>query len=65
MYCHLWWHSNPLGASKFFREKFPARVEYLKVYQGGKPAKISTSEMEMLYEVLKDKLKNLQDDTRE
>lgn len=27
--CHLWWHHEPLAATKWFREKYPDREEYL------------------------------------
>ena len=55
MHCHRWWHDNPTESGKWFAEKFPARDAYLEIYRGGKPAKISTADMEKLYEVLKEK----------
>lgn len=62
MKCHLyWWHKEVTEAGKWFAEKFPAREAYLEIYRYGKPAKISTPEMETLYEVLKQKLEDLQE----
>ena len=60
--CHIWWHSNPTESGKWFAKKFPARESYLEIYRYGKPAKISTADMEILYKVLKQKLKDLQKD---
>jgi len=65
MFCHRWWHDNPTESGKWFAEGFPAREAYLEIYRYGKPAKISMAEMETLYEVFKQKFKDLQDDTRE
>jgi len=59
--CHRWWHDNPTESGKWFAETFPAREAYLEIYRYGKPAKISTADMEILYEVFKQKLKDLQD----
>lgn len=59
MHCHQWWHTNPTESGKWFAERFPVRETYLERYRYGKPAKITTSEMEILYEVLKQKLKDL------
>lgn len=60
-YCHLfWWHKEVTEAGKWFAKKYPARESYLEIYRYGKPAKISTADMETLYEVLKQKLKDLQ-----
>jgi len=61
MRCHQWWHDNPIESGKWFAEKFPAREGYLEIYRGGKPAKISTADMEKLYEVFKRKLEELKD----
>lgn len=59
--CHLyWWHKEVTEAGKWFAKKYPARESYLEIYRYGKPAKISTPDMEILYEVLKQKLKDLQ-----
>ena len=60
--CHRWWHDNPTESGKWFAEKFSAREAYLEIYRYGKPARITTSEMETLHEVLKQKLKDLQND---
>jgi 5-methylcytosine-specific restriction endonuclease McrA len=58
--CHLyWWHKSPLDASDWYKDKFPNRYEYLSKYRGGKPAKISTGEMEELVEEYTEKLKEL------
>lgn len=59
IYCHRWWHDNPTESGKWFAKKFPAREAYLERYRYGKPAKITTAEMETLYETLKQKLKDL------
>ena len=59
-HCHRWWHENPLESAEYFRKKFPIRAEYLKIYQGGKSAKISTSEMEELVDKYKIKLEELE-----
>lgn len=59
MHCHRWWHDNPTESGKWFAEKFPAREAYLEIYRYGKPAKISTAGMEILYETLKRKLEEL------
>ena len=62
-HCHFqFWHDNPLQGSLWFRGKFPARAEYLEIYQGGKPAKITTVEMEELYYTLKEKLNDLKNE---
>lgn len=63
MHCHQWWHSNPLDSADWFKKRFPAREAYLEIYRYGKPAKISTADMETLYEVLKRKLKDLQNES--
>lgn len=58
--CHLyWWHKEITEAGKWFAETFPARDAYLEIYRYGKPAKITTAEMEKLVEVLKEKIKDL------
>jgi len=60
MNCHInWWHKEVTESGKWFAETFPARDAYLEIYRYGKPAKITTSEMETLCEVLKQKLKDL------
>lgn len=59
IYCHRWWHDNPTESGKWFAGRFPARESYLEIYRYGKPAKISTPDMETLYEVLKRKLEEL------
>ena len=59
MHCHQWWHNNPLDSADWFKKRFPARESYLEIYRYGKPAKISTADMEILYEVLKQKLEEL------
>jgi 5-methylcytosine-specific restriction endonuclease McrA len=59
MRCHKWWHDNPTESGKWFAKKFPAREAYLEIYRGGKPAKITTAEMEKLLEILKQKLADL------
>ena len=49
-YCHTeWWHKNILDANDWFKEKFPARYDYLSKYRGGKAAKITDTQMELLY----------------
>ena len=59
-HCHFqFWHDNPTLSGKWFAAKFPVREAYLEIYRYGKPAKISTPEMEILYEVLKRKLEEL------
>ncbi len=59
-YCHLfWWHKEITEAGKWFAEKFPARESYLEIYRYGKPAGISTPDMEVLCKVLKQKLEEL------
>lgn len=59
-HCHFqFWHDNPTLSGKWFAAKWPARESYLEIYRYGKPAKISTAEMETLYEVLKRKLEEL------
>lgn len=60
--CHLgWWHKQPLDATEWYKDKYPARYEYLSKYRGGKPAKISTAEMYDLVEQYTEKLKDLTD----
>lgn len=59
MHCHRWWHDNPTESGKWFAKAFPTRESYLEIYRYGKPAKISTPDMETLYEVLKRKLEDL------
>lgn len=56
---HRWWHDNPTESGKWFAEKFPARDAYLEIYRYGKPAKITTAEMERLVEIFKQKLEEL------
>lgn len=63
MHCHQWWHNNPLDSAEWFRKRFPARESYLEIYRYGKPAKISTPEMKILYGVLKQKLEDLKSDS--
>ena len=58
-HCHRWWHNNPTESGKWFSQAFPVRDEYLEIYRGGKPAKISTAEMRELADVLKTKLADL------
>ncbi len=59
MHCHRWWHLNPTESGIWYAEKWPHRNAYLKIYRGGKPAKISTVEMSNLVVVLEKKLKLL------
>jgi len=59
MNCHRWWHDQPTESGLWFAKKFPARDAYLEIYRYGKPAKISTAEMERLYGILKEKYKEL------
>ena len=59
MYCHRWWHDNPTESGKWFANSFPARESYLEIYRGGKPATISTAQMESLVVKLEDKYKLL------
>ena len=58
-HCHQWWHLNPTESGCWFAEAFPARHDYLDKYRGGKPAPISTGEMEQLAEDYKEKLKEV------
>lgn len=63
-HCHFqFWHDNPTESARWFAQKFPVREYYLEIYRYGKPAKISTSDMEILYEVLKRKLEELKADS--
>ena len=60
MRCHKqWWHLNILDANEWFEEKYQARYDYLWIYRGGKPAKISTPEMIELVVTLKRKIEEL------
>ena len=59
MKCHLWWHNNPLDASEWFKEKFPARYAYLEIYRHYKYAGISTVKMREVVETYKQKLKEM------
>ncbi len=55
-HCHLqWWHLNILEAAQWFENRWPARSAYLEIYKGGKPAKITTEQMENLVVKLKEK----------
>ena len=59
-HCHFqFWHDNPTESARWFAQKFPVREHYLEKYRYGKPAPISTPEMETLYETLKQKLSDL------
>lgn len=58
--CHRWWHDNILDAAEWFKKKWPHRDRHLEKYRHGKPAKISTPEMEGLVEKYKIKLKELE-----
>ena len=60
-HCHTqWWHKNILEAGEWFLRAYPHLDEYLIIYKGGKPAKISTPEMIDLVVEYKQKLKELQ-----
>jgi len=64
-HCHFqFWHDNPTESGKWFAEKFPAREAYLEIYRYDKPAKISTAEMEILYETLKRKFEELRQECK-
>lgn len=54
--CHRFWHDNPTESGKWFQEKYPAENIYLEKYRNGKPAEISTEEMEQLESKLKEKV---------
>ena len=60
MHCHRWWHDNVLDSAEWFNKTFPARVGYLEIYRGGKPAKISDAEMETAIKFYKQKYMELE-----
>ena len=62
IYCHRWWHNNPTESGIWFESKWPARSAYLEIYKGGKPAKITTGQMESLVVKLEEKLKLLKEE---
>lgn len=64
LHCHNWWHDNPTESGVWFADRFPARDAYLVIYRYGKPAKITTVEMEKLVDVLKVKIEELKNEPR-
>ncbi len=62
MFCHRWWHENPTESGIWFEILFPARYGYLEIYRGGKPASITTEQMENLVVKLEQKLKELKNE---
>ena len=57
--CHRWWHENPLESDEWFKEKFPARYEWLQFQKKQPPRTIRTSELQSLYTKLQQKLTEL------
>ena len=57
--CHrFWWHLNPIEATKWFKDKFPARYDY--VMSIPKSAKVySLEELENIYAGFEQELKLL------
>lgn len=54
--CHrFWWHSNPLDATEWFKQKYPDRYEYL-IKHKNKITKLTRDDYEDLIKLLLDKL---------
>jgi len=60
--CHRYWHANPIDAENWFKDKFPARYAYLQVVRQETTKHIPLAVLESLYETLKEKLKDLQEE---
>ena len=58
--CHRWWHNNILVSASWFKEKFPARYDYLMIYKN-EIKQFRVSDLEELVDKLKVKLKELSD----
>lgn len=52
--CHNWWHENPTESGAWFREKYPARYEYLTMH-ANKITKRTIKDYKQLLEDIKDK----------
>lgn len=58
---HYWWHKDPLGASKWFEETFPARADYLRQKRVGTATNtMRETDIEKVEQFLQEKLKELQ-----
>ena len=62
--CHRYWHANPLTAQIWFSKKFPHRYEYLQAEKQKPVRQIQTIELQELYEQLKYKLKELENEPK-
>lgn len=58
--CHIFfWHKNPLDASNWFRDKFPARYEYLQATRNKYVKRTQEDYQILLQEIRAKNLKNL------
>ena len=62
--CHRFWHANPIDAENWFRDKFPARYDYLQELRRQSTKHIPQAVLEDWLDTLKQKLKDLQRDLK-
>ena len=56
-HCHLnIWHKEPTYSGKWFREKFPERMEYLEEKMKIPPSPVSMIELQEIHDNLKEQL---------
>ena len=48
MYCHQWWHKNPIESGRWFMEKFPERYVFLEQEKQKGAKKFTMDELEEL-----------------